>query len=120
MQNPAPDVGLEFLSGGGSMGERIRSYPWAGTSLGEPRHWPQALRTTVRILLATGHPTLIFWGPELTCLYNDAFSRSLGPEKHPAILGAPARVAWAEVWPVVGGQLEQVLRGEGAVWHENV
>ncbi len=102
------------------MGERIRAHPWANTPFGDPRDWPQALRTTVRILLSTGHPTMIMWGPELRCLYNDAFSRSLGPEKHPAILGAPARRAWEEVWPVVGAQIEQVVRGEGAVWHENV
>ena len=118
-QVASADVGLEFLAGGGFMGERIRAYPWAGTSLGEPQGWPQSLRTTVRVLLTTGHPTMIFWGPELTCLYNDAFSRSLGPEKHPAILGAPGRRAWEEVWPIVGAQIEQVLRGEGAVWHEN-
>jgi signal transduction histidine kinase len=102
------------------MGERIRTFDWAGTSLGAPQSWPQALRTTVRILLTTGHPTMIFWGPDLACLYNDAFSRSLGPEKHPAILGAPGRRAWEEVWPLVGAQIEQVLHGEGAVWHENV
>jgi signal transduction histidine kinase/ActR/RegA family two-component response regulator len=109
----------EFLAGGGAMGERIRAYPWAHTPLGEPQFWPQGLRTAVRIVLTTGHPTMIFWGSELTCLYNDAFCRSLGPEKHPAILGAPGRRAWEEVWPIVGAQIEQVLRGEGAVWHEN-
>lgn len=113
------EVDLGFLAGGGSMGERIRAHPWASSALGAPEAWPQALRTTVRILLTTGHPTMIFWGSELTCIYNDAFSRSLGPEKHPAILGAPGRRAWEEVWPVVGAQIEQVLRGEGAVWHEN-
>ena len=102
------------------MGVLIRQYAWSTTPLGDPRTWPQALRTTVRILLTTGHPTMIMWGPELTCLYNDAFSRSLGPEKHPGILGSPGRRAWEEVWPVVGSQIEQVLRGEGAVWHENV
>jgi len=101
------------------MGARIRGHAWADTPLGDPRGWPQALRTTVRVLLTTGHPTMIFWGPELLCLYNDAFSQSLGPEKHPAILGAPGRLAWAEVWPIVGGQIEQVLRGDGAVWLEN-
>jgi signal transduction histidine kinase/ActR/RegA family two-component response regulator len=114
-----PGMDLEFLAGGAAMGERIRAYPWARTLLGEPQFWAQGLRTTVRVLLTTGHPTMIFWGSELTCLYNDAFSRSLGPEKHPAILGAPARRAWAEVWPIVGAQIEQVLRGEGAVWQEN-
>jgi signal transduction histidine kinase/ActR/RegA family two-component response regulator len=120
MQSSASEVGLEFLAGGGEMGERIRAFNWAGTSLGVPRDWPQALRTTVRILLTTGHPTMIMWGPDLACIYNDAFSRSLGPEKHPAILGAPARRAWKEVWPVVGAQIEQVMRGEGSVWFENV
>ncbi len=114
-----PGMDLGFLAGGGAMGERIRAYPWAHTPLGEPQFWPQGLRTTVRVLLTTGHPTLIFWGPELTCLYNDAFSRSLGPEKHPSILGAPGRRSWEEVWPIVGAQIEQVLRGDGAVWHEN-
>lgn len=112
-------VGLEFLSGGGYMGERIRAHAWADTSLGDPRGWPQSLRTTMRVLLTTGHPTMIMWGPELRCFYNDPFSRSLGPEKHPGILGAPGREAWAEVWPIVGDQIEQVQRGEGAVWHEN-
>lgn len=101
------------------MGERVRAFGWADTPLGEPEGWPQSLRTTVRVLLSTGHPTMIFWGPDLTCLYNDAFSRSLGPEKHPAILGAPGRQAWAEVWPLVGDQIEGVLGGHGAVWLEN-
>jgi len=118
-QMASAEVGPEFLSGGGSMGERIRAFPWANTTLGDPQFWAQGLRTTVRILLTTGHPTMIFWGPDLTCLYNDPFSRSLGPEKHPAILGASGRRAWAEVWPIVGAQIEQVLRGDGAVWHEN-
>src|SRR5690349_18599368 len=120
MQSGPSEVGLEFLAGGGAMGEAIRAHPWAETPLGHPQSWPQALRTTVRILLTTGHPTMIMWGPDLVCLYNDPFSRSLGPEKHPVILGAPARRAWEEVWPVVGAQIEQVVRGEGAVWHENV
>jgi signal transduction histidine kinase/CheY-like chemotaxis protein len=101
------------------MGERIRAHAWAHTPLGPPECWPQGLRTTVRILLTTGHPTMIFWGPDLICLYNDAFARSLGPEKHPAILGAPGRKSWEEVWPIVGAQIERVRRGDGAVWHEN-
>jgi signal transduction histidine kinase/ActR/RegA family two-component response regulator len=110
---------LDFLAGGGDMGERIRAYRWSQSPLGAPRSWPQGLRTTVRVMLTTGHPILIFWGPQLTCLYNDAFAHSLGPEKHPAILGAPGRQSWAEVWPLVGMQIEQVLRGEGAIWFEN-
>lgn len=114
-----PGNSLEFLADGGAMGERIRAFPWALTPLREPRFWPQGLRTAVRVLLTTQHPIFIFWGLEHTCLYNDAYSRSLGPEKHPSILGAPARQAWEEIWPIIGPQIEQVMRGEGATWHEN-
>ena len=101
------------------MGERIRAYPWANTPLGEPQFWPQGLRTAVRVLLTTQHPIFIFWGAEPVCLYNDAYSRSLGPEKHPSILGTLAHEAWEEIWPVIGPQIEQVMRGDGATWHEN-
>jgi signal transduction histidine kinase/CheY-like chemotaxis protein len=114
-----PGINLEFLAGGGAMGERIRAYPWAHNPLGEPQLWPRGLRTAVRVLLTTQHPMFIFWGNEHTCLYNDAYSRSLGPEKHPSILGAPGRASWEEIWPIIGPQIEQVMRGEGATWNEN-
>ena len=77
---------LSFLTGGGEMGERIRAFDWAGTELGPPDRWPAPLRTAVRILLTTNHPLFIFWGPNHICLYNDAYSRSLGPKNtHPCL-----------------------------------
>jgi signal transduction histidine kinase len=114
-----PGINVDFLAGGGAMGERIRAYPWTHTPLGEPQFWPRGLRTAVRVLLTTQHPIFIFWGHGHTCLYNDAYSRSLGPEKHPSILGAPGRESWEEIWAIIGPQIEQVMRGEGATWHEN-
>jgi signal transduction histidine kinase/ActR/RegA family two-component response regulator len=110
---------LDFLAGGGDMGERIRNFPWAGTALGPPEDWPSGLRTSLRILLTTQHPVFIFWGAELLCFYNDSYSRSLGPEKHPAILGQPGRQAWPEIWSIIGPQIDQVIRGDTATWHEN-
>jgi hypothetical protein len=44
----------------------------------------------VGIMLTTRHPVFIVWGPELICLCNGAYVASIGPEKHPAILGMPA------------------------------
>jgi signal transduction histidine kinase/ActR/RegA family two-component response regulator len=113
------NMDLDFLAGGGTMGERIRAYPWKRTPLGEAQFWPPGLRTAMRVMLATQHPMFIFWGHEHTCLYNDAYCRSLGPEKHPSILGAPGRPSWEEIWPIIGPQIEQVMRGDGATWHEN-
>jgi signal transduction histidine kinase len=101
------------------MGERIRNFAWHQTALGAPDTWPSGLRTSLRILLSTGHPVFIFWGRDLTCFYNDAYARSLGPEKHPSILGRPAQEAWPEIWPIIGPQIDQVMRGDSATWHEN-
>ena len=119
--NPAPSTAnqLDFLTGGGDMGARIRAFPWAKTGLGPPEHWPSGLRTSLRILLTTQHPVFIFWGEQLTCFYNDAYSRSLGPEKHPSILGIAGRDAWSEIWHIIGPQIDQVMRGDTATWHEN-
>ena len=101
------------------MGEHIRAFDWAATPLGPPEQWPLPLRTAVRILLTTGHPAFIFWGPELRCFYNDAYSRSIGPEKHPGILGGPGRDAWPEIWHIIGPQIDYVMTAKGSTWHEN-
>ena len=101
------------------MGELIRAHDWQRTPLGPPDTWPQGLRTALRILLTTQHPIFVFWGPELICFYNDAYSRSLGPEQHPSMLGQPARTQWPLIWHVIGPQIEQVMSGGSATWHEN-
>ncbi|MEK8033565.1 PAS domain-containing protein [Ideonella sp. DXS29W] len=108
-----------FLRGGGQMGNLIRRHDWTSTPLGDFSQWPAALRTSLRILLTTNHPVFIFWGPQLICFYNDAYSRSLGPEKHPVMLGEPAQRHWQEIWPTIGPQIEHVMSGGGATWHEN-
>ena len=108
-----------FLRGGGTLGALIRAHDWAATPLGPPSGWPQSLRTVVRLMLGTRHPMFIFWGAEGTCLYNDGYRASLGPEKHPAMLGAPAVEAWAEIWPVIGPQIALVMQGQGATWHQD-
>jgi PAS domain S-box-containing protein len=101
------------------MGALIRAHDWSATGLGDPSGWPQPLRTTLRLLLNTGHPMYVFWGPELLCFYNDAYRLSIGPERHPSSLGQPARAVWAEIWPIIGPQIEQVVTAGGPTWNEN-
>ena len=108
-----------FLRGGGTMGAHIRDFDWTRSPLGPTDAWPQSLRTVVRLMLTSNHPVCVYWGPELICLYNDAFSHSLGPERHPSILGQRGAVAWDEIWPIIGHEIETVMRGEGAYWREN-
>jgi PAS domain S-box-containing protein len=115
---PLPDHDLRFLADGGTMGRLMRAHDWGSSPLGEPRGWPAPLRFAVRLILNSGHPMYIWWGPELACLYNDAYSRLVGPE-HVASLGRPAREVWGEIWDIIGPQIDHVMDGSGATWHEN-
>ena len=108
-----------FLRGGGELGMLMRIHDWSATPLGRPEGWPQPLRTAVRLILNTGHPMYIWWGPDLLCFYNDAYRQSIGPERHPGSLGRPGHEVWNEIWPVIGPQIDQVMSGGGATWQEN-
>lgn len=108
-----------FLSGGGEMGQRIREYDWDNSPLGSPSTWPQALKLTVRLMLSSSHPMFIWWGPDLIQFYNDGYRASIGSDRHPAAIGQQGKQCWAEIWPIIGPQIDTVMRGEGGVWREN-
>jgi signal transduction histidine kinase len=110
---------IDFLSGGGTMGALIRSHDWTATSLGHPSGWPQPLKTVVRLLLTSNHPMFIWWGDELVQFYNDSYSHTLGPERHPSALGARGRECWAEAWHLIGPDIEQVMAGGPSPWYED-
>ena len=111
---------LQFLSGGGEMGELTRAKDWSKTTVGDPENWPQSLRTTLSILLNSKFPMFLFWGPELICFYNDAYRPSLGKEgKHPDILGGRGEDFWKEIWHIIKPLIDQVLAGGEATWSED-
>lgn len=116
-----PDLSqLDFLRGGGEMGERIRAHDWAATPFGGLRNWPLSLRFALSICLGSSFPTAIYWGPELRLLYNDAWS-PIPADKHPWALGRSAREVWADIWHVIAPQLEQVMQtGEGFSAYEQM
>src|SRR6476659_5140740 len=99
-----------FLAGGGEMGERIRAFDWACTPLGPVERWSNALRTAVRIMLASQQPIWIGWGPELVYLYNDPYKAIIGG-RHPTALGKPSRQVWPEIWSVIGPMLQTAMGG---------
>ncbi|WP_213735658.1 hybrid sensor histidine kinase/response regulator [Bradyrhizobium sp. dw_411] len=112
-------ISADFLSGGGEMGALTRAHDWSASPLGKPETWPQSLRTALRILLNTNHPMFIWWGEDLIQFYNDAYRQTMGPERHPSALGQRGRECWAEIWPIIGPQIEQVMSGGGPTWNEN-
>ncbi|HEX5754258.1 MAG TPA: GAF domain-containing sensor histidine kinase [Archangium sp.] len=110
----------DLFAGGGEMGAHMRAFDWAATSLGPVEGWSQSLRSAVSICLNSRFPILIYAGPELLVLYNDAFIPFFG-RKHPELaLGRPGREAWPEVWHVIGPMLEGVLATGRATWADDL
>jgi PAS domain S-box-containing protein len=95
----------------GEMARLIREKDWSRTPLGRPESWGTSLKLTLAMILASGFPMAIRWGPELIMLYNDAYQPILR-DKHPAALGRPLREVWSEIYAELGPLNETILRGE--------
>ena len=108
-----------FLDGGGDMGALMRQHDWASHPMGVPEHWPSLLKSTLRLLLTSNHPMFIWWDDDLYQFYNDAYRRTLGPERQQAALGQRGRDCWTEAWHIIGPEIDYVMAGKGATWHEN-
>ncbi len=102
-----------ILAGGGEMGELMRSIDWSHTPVGQVDAWPQSLHTALSIVMETGFPMYIAWGPEFTQFYNDGFRPILGSTKHPAAMGIGSPETFSEIWDVVGPMFHDVMRGRG-------
>ncbi len=101
-----------------SLQQLIDEFDWASTPIGPRDAWPASLRTSAGICVASRFPILIWWGPDLTMIYNDAYSVFLG-DKHPRALGAPGREIWNDIWDVIGPLLETVTRDGRATWSDD-
>jgi len=82
--------------GGGRLGQLIRDFDWAGTSIGSLAQWPQSLKSVTQMLLLSPVPIVLLWGEDGVMIYNDAYSEFAG-SRHPALLGSKVREGWAEV-----------------------
>ncbi|QHS59941.1 ATP-binding protein [Chitinophaga agri] len=112
-----------FLEAGSEMQRRINELDWSATQLGPIANWPPCLRTTLGIMLNSRFPMFLFWGEKHICFYNDSYKPSLGREgegKHPGALGGMAENVFAEIWPLVGPQIVDVMSTGRANWFEDV
>src|SRR5262249_22005510 len=99
---------LRPFPGDSDMAGRMRALDWSATPLGPPETWPGDVQVAVRLCLTSGIAVLLFLGPELTMLYNDAYIPFLGENKHPRDLGRSGRECWSEIWASVGPMADSV------------
>jgi len=104
-------AGADWLAGGGEMGSLVRSKDWSQTPLGPIESWPQSLRTTVSLCLASNFPISLAWGPHHVQIYNDGYWPICGG-KHPHSMGQDFSECWASAWPAIGEAFERALAGE--------
>jgi PAS domain S-box-containing protein len=97
----------------------MRSFDWSNSLLGPVEQWPESLCTSVSTCLNSRFAILIWWGPDLVMLYNDAY-RQIIAEKHPGALGRPGRECWPEIWDIIGPMLEGVLQRGEATWSSDL
>jgi len=107
----AQGVPQGFLAGGGHMGQLIATMDWSQTPLGPVEQWPQSLRTTVSLCLASNFPINIVWGHHCVQIYNDGYWPICGG-KHPQSMGQDFRECWRSAWPAVGDAFEHAKAGE--------
>src|ERR1700684_267340 len=110
VQHSIPD-----LPSASKMSTLIRAKDWSSTTLGAFESCPPSLRLVVDILLASGFPMAVRWGPDFVMIYNDGYRPILG-DKHPRALGLPFHEVWPEVQPQLRPLHEALLSGKRAAF----
>src|SRR4051794_26715848 len=105
-----------IFPGDSEMASRMRAFDWSNSDLGSPESWPHNLRFAISICLTSRFPILLWWGPNLNVLYNDAYIPFLGETKHPRALARPGQQVWSDIWDPIGPMLEGVRSTGQAIW----
>ncbi|KAG8850364.1 hypothetical protein FRB96_000428 [Tulasnella sp. 330] len=87
------DSGGIFTAGKRSV-KMLDEYPWETTPLGPMKTWSSTLLTAVDVCMNHPHPVALWWGPEVTLIYNDAYAHIAG-KKHPQLFGQSGKIASA-------------------------
>jgi len=117
--NGSNSASAAWLKGGGEMANLIRAKNWAETPIGSFEKWSPTLRMMMNFLLANRFPALLWWGPQYTQFYNDAYVPIPGA-KHPKALGQTASDCWPEVWHVLQPLVDTPFQGGPATWIEDL
>lgn len=80
----------------------IRNIDWASTPLGGMETWSSSLREIVNLMIRNPFPCALFWGEELTVIYNEAYKDEVAGNKHPDLMGTGFTGPFSEIWDGVG------------------
>ncbi|KAI1850884.1 hypothetical protein JX266_003549 [Neoarthrinium moseri] len=85
----------------GTMSDHIafaRTVHWETTPLGPMEEWSPEFRQVVNLVMLNPFPAALFWGPDLTMLYNEAYAAEVAGHKHPNLMGTGFSGPFSELW----------------------
>ncbi|KAL3427293.1 hsp90-like protein [Phlyctema vagabunda] len=110
-RNRTPDWTVSHPEGELSSHVRFaRTIKWENTPLGSMDTWSRELRQLVNKLMADPHPAVLYWGEELTMIYNEPYAIGVAGRKHPKLMGTGFRGPFREIWADVGEIFQEVKK----------
>lgn len=79
----------------------VRSIDWASTPLGDMRNWSPEFKQVANLMIKNPHPCALFWGSDLTMMYNEAYRDTVAGRKHPSLMGTGFRGPFKEAWDML-------------------
>jgi PAS domain S-box-containing protein len=95
-----------------------RAVNWGDTSLGPIENWKPDLRGMCNLIMASPHPSAMYWGPDHIAIYNEPYVLLAG-QKHPALMGSRYRDAWVEIWHALEEVFDNAYRNAQATMKDD-
>jgi PAS domain S-box-containing protein len=102
----------------GEMSELLKNFDWTNTSVGPMRSWSEDLKATLRLVLYSSTPMLLFWGKDLLCFYNDAF-KAISANSSYLRIGQKGKELFEESWGFIVALVNQVLTNKRGLSYDS-
>lgn len=99
--------------------EFARTIDWASTPLGSMETWSPEFRQVANLLMNNPHPASLFWGSDLTMIYNEAYAAEVAGNKHPSLMGTGFSGPFSELWEAVSPLFAECARTGISIRKEN-
>lgn len=96
-----------------------RNVNWGATPLGSMETWSVEFRAVANLVMRNPHPAALFWGEELTMLYNEAYTNEVAGNKHPDLMGTGFSGPFSELWDGVAPIFRECARTGKSIRKEN-
>ncbi|CAI6252117.1 unnamed protein product [Periconia digitata] len=96
-----------------------RNVNWGETPLGKMSTWSLEFREIANLVMRSPHPVSLFWGEELTMLYNEAYKNEVAGNKHPDLMGTGFSGPFRELWDGVAPIFRECAKTGQSVRKEN-